>query len=133
VGVNVAFPLLFVVGRLRRLPWIGAAALAVQIPLAWSASELLGLDGLALALALSTFLVLTALLRELGALREATRGLLFAAAFVATVTLASFVPPDVFLGSVASAAVGLVVYGALVGVLRPRGLTDSWSYLRALR
>jgi hypothetical protein len=133
VGVNVAFPLLFVVGRLRRLPWIGAAALAVQIPLAWAASELLGLDGLALALALSTFLVLTALLRELGALREATRGLLFAAAFVATVTLASFVPPDVFLGSVASAAVGLVVYGALVGVLRPRGLTDSWSYLRALR
>jgi hypothetical protein len=133
VGVNVTFPLLFVVGRLRPLPVIGIVALAVQIPLAWLASSVLELDGLALALAVTTFFVLGALLRELGALERAARGLLVAAAFVASLTAVSFAPPALLLGSVASAAVGLALYVGLLALLRPRGLTSSWSYLRALR
>ena len=54
VGVNVSFPLAFVAERLRALPVIGAAALAAQVVLAWICSELFELDGLAVALALST-------------------------------------------------------------------------------
>jgi putative peptidoglycan lipid II flippase len=133
VGVNLTFPLLFVVGRLRQLPWIGAAALAVQVPLAWGAGALLDLDGLALALACSTFLILAALLRELGALAVAARGLGVAAAFVLVLTLVSFVPPAVAVGAVTSALAGLMLYGVLVALLRPRGLVSSWSYLRSLR
>jgi hypothetical protein len=76
VGVNVSFPLAFVAERLRPLPVIAAAALALQVALAWIGFELLELDGLAVALAISTLFVLTALLRELGALRTGLRGIL---------------------------------------------------------
>ena len=70
VGVNVSFPLAFVANRLRALPWIGAAALGVQVLLAWVGVELGGLDGLALSLAVSTLFVLAALLAQLGALEH---------------------------------------------------------------
>jgi hypothetical protein len=133
VGVNVTFPLLFVVGRMHALPWIGVLVLALQVPLAWASAELLELDGLALALALSTLLVLVLLLRELGALRTAARGLALAALVVGGVTLAAFLPPAAVLAPVAAAVVGLVLYGALLAASRPRGLTASWAYLRALR
>ena len=36
-------------------------------------------------------------------------------------------------GSWMQRLVGLALYCVLVAVLRPRGLTASWSYLRALR
>ena len=133
VGVNVAFPLAFVAERLRALPWIGAAALALQVLLAWIASELLELDGLSIALALTTFLVLAALLRELGALEAGLRGVAGAAAVLGGLTLVAFVPPALALGSVAAALVGMALYGVLLALVRPRGLGSSWSYLRALR
>ena len=133
VGVNVAFPLAFVVERLRALPLIALAALVVHVLAAWVGVELAGLDGLALALAVSTSVVLVALLTELGALAGATRGLAVAAAVVACLSLLGFLPPALVLGSTAAALVGLGVYAVLVAVLRPRGLRASWAYLRALR
>jgi hypothetical protein len=133
VGVNVAFPLTFVVERLRALPWIGLAALALQVPVAWLAGELAGLEGLALALAASTALVLVALLRELDALSVTARGLVAAAAIVAALSLAGFVPPALVLAATAAAAVGLALYVVLIVALRPRGLREAWAYLRALR
>jgi hypothetical protein len=133
VGVNVSFPLAFVVGKLRVLPAIGAVALVVQLLLAWIGSTLFELDGLAVALALSTLLVLTALLSVLGALEAGLRGIAGAALVVAAVTLVAYLPAAVALGSVAAALSGLVVYVVLVGVWRPPALTQSWSYLRALR
>ncbi len=133
VGVNVAFPLAFVVERLRALPLIAVAALGVHVVLAWLAVELGDLDGLALALAISTSLVLVALLSELRAVRAAVRGLAVAAAVVAGLSLLGFVPPALVLGSTAAALVGLGLYAGLIGVLRPRGLRTSWGYLRALR
>jgi O-antigen/teichoic acid export membrane protein len=133
VGVYTAFPVLFVVGRTRLLPLIAVLALAVQVLLAWIGVELADLEGLALALALTTFLVLGGLLYELGTLRSAARGLVVAAATAAGVAVAAFVPPAIVLGSVGAAVVGLVVYCVLVGILRPRGLRTSWEYLRALR
>jgi O-antigen/teichoic acid export membrane protein len=133
VGVNVSFPLVFVAGRTRALPWIGLFALAVQVPLAWIGGAWLDLNGLAIALAATTFLVLGAVLHQLHALAAATRGLAVAAGVVAGIALAAFLPPALVLGSAAAAAVGLVLYVAFVGALRPRGLTASWGYLRALR
>ena len=133
VGVNVSFPLAFVAGRLRKLPVIGACALALQVALAWIGSELLQLDGLAVALTLSTLLVLAALLGELGALDAGLRGILRAAAAIAAVALVAFVPANLLLGAVPAAIVGVVLYAVLVVAWRPRGLTESWGYLRALR
>jgi hypothetical protein len=133
VGVNVAFPLAFVVERLRALPLIAVAALVVHLLVAWLGAEVAGLDGLAIALAVSTSVVLAALLTELGALAGALRGLAVAAGIVACLSLLGFLPPALVLGSSAAALVGLVVYVALVGALRPSGLRTSWGYLRALR
>jgi peptidoglycan biosynthesis protein MviN/MurJ (putative lipid II flippase) len=133
VGVNVTFPLAFVIDRLRALPWIGAAALAVQVLVAWIGVELFELEGLAFSLALSTLFVLTALLVQLGAAARGLRGIALAAAVVAALTAAAFVPPRLVAGGLVSSLVGLVLYAVLVAVVRPRGLRSSWSYLRALR
>ena len=75
VGVNVAFPLAFVTGRLRALPWIGVAALAAADPLAWVGVELFELDGLGVSLAFSTLSCSRALLAQLGAAAAASVGL----------------------------------------------------------
>jgi hypothetical protein len=132
IGVAVTFPLAFVAGRTRGLPWIALAALALQVPLAWAGARLLELDGLALSLGLTTLLILGALLRELHALAEAARRLTLAALVVAALTVAAFLPPALVLGSVSSALVGVAVYAALLALLRPRGLVAGWRYLRAL-
>jgi peptidoglycan biosynthesis protein MviN/MurJ (putative lipid II flippase) len=132
IGVTVTFPLAFVAGRTRRLPLIAAVALVLQVPLAWAGAELLQLEGLALALALTTSLVLGALLVELQAFAGVSRGFLAAAAVVGGTTLVAFAPPALVVGSLASAALGLVVYASLLALTRPRGLRDSWQYLRAL-
>ena len=133
VGVNVAFPLAFVAERLRPLPWIGAAALVLQVLLAWAFAGLLDLDGLAIALTLSTFLVLLALLKELDALFDGVRGVAVAAATIAVFTVVAFLPVGLVVGSVPGAMVGLAAYVALMALVRPRGLRASWAYLRALR
>jgi hypothetical protein len=132
IGVAVTFPLAFVAGRTRGLPWIALAALVLQVPLAWAGSSLLDLDGLALSMGLTTLLVLGALLRELGAFGEVARQLGIASFVVAGLTVLAFVPPALVLGSIASAVVGVLVYAALLALLRPRGLVAGWRYLRAL-
>jgi peptidoglycan biosynthesis protein MviN/MurJ (putative lipid II flippase) len=133
VGVNVAFPLAFVAERLRPLPWIGAAALVLQVLLAWAFVGLFDLDGLAIALTLSTFLVLLALLRELDALFDGVRGVAVAAATIAVFTVVAFLPAGLVLGSLPGTMVGLAAYVALMALVRPRGLRASWAYLRALQ
>jgi len=132
VGVAVTFPLAFVAGRTRGLPWIALGALALQVPLAWAGGELLELDGLAIALAASTLLVLVALLVELHALGGTVRRLGAAAAFVAVLTVVAFLPPALVLGTPASALVGIALYVVLLAMVRPRSLRESWHYLRTL-
>jgi hypothetical protein len=132
-GVNVAFPLAFVAGRTRLLPAIGLAALTLQVPLAWAAAALAGLDGLALALTASTGFVLAFLLRELGALDAVERGLARAALTVGLLAATAFLPPALLLPPVAAAPAGVLVYAVLLAALRPSGLRSSWGYLRALR
>ena len=131
-GISIAFPLAFVAERTRRLPWIAAAVLALQVPLAWLGTRLLDLDGLAIALTCSTLVVLVALLAELDALAGTSRGLSAAAVIVGGLSVAAFAPPALLLGAFAAAAVGLVLYVALLAAIRPRALTLSVRYLRAL-
>ncbi len=132
VSVTLAFPLVFVAGETRALPWVGAAALALQVPLAWGAQELAGLYGLGLSLAVSTGVVLVGLLHVLRVPAAAVRGLVVAAGCVAAIAGAAFVPPAAVLGSFAAAATGLLLYSALVAVVRPPGLRAAWAYLRSL-
>ena len=132
VGVAVTFPLCFIVGRTRALPWIALGALALEVPLAWEGERLLHLEGLAVSLALSTFGVLAVLLRELHVLAAAFRGLLSAGAVVGTICVLAFAVPAIGLGPLASAVVGFVLYCGVLALLRPRGLQASWRYLRAL-
>jgi hypothetical protein len=132
VGVTVAFPLAFVAGRTGALPWIGLAALAFQVPVAWILWSAFDLVGLALALACSTLLVLGALLVQLGALGLAARGLVVAAAKLGAVAAVAFLLPALVLGPIATALGGLALYVGLLALVRPPGLRASWRYLRAL-
>ena len=132
VGVSVTFPLVFVAGKGRLLPLIAVGAVGLQVGVAWAGQTLFGLDGLALALAVTTAAVLTALLAQLGALGPTARGLVLAALTVAAGVAVAYVVPGLLLSAVPSAVVGLGVYALLVGFVRPAGLRDAWRYLRAL-
>jgi hypothetical protein len=133
VGLSVTFPLAFVAGRTRGLVWIALGVLLLQLPLSWLGGEAAHLSGLALALALSTFVVLAALLWELDALSGTVRGLLAAAAIVVAFGIVTFGLPALALDSAeAAAVVGVVLYTAALALVRPRGLTVSWRYLRTL-
>ena len=132
VGVSLAFPLLFVEGRVWRLPLVALAAVALQAPLALAGQELAGLDGLAVALTVTTVLVLAVLLVELHAFEETARGLLLAALAVAALAVAAFALAGLVLEGPAAAAAGLALYVAALALVRPAGLRSSWRYLRAL-
>ena len=132
VAIALAFPLTFVMGRTHGLPWIGLSALAIQVPLAWLGAEVVGLDGLALSLGLTTVLVCVAVLRLLGALADSASGLVAAALTIGVIAVVSFAVPSLLLGSVAAAALGVVAYVVLLAIIRPRGLAAGWQYLRAL-
>jgi len=131
-GISITFPLAFVAERTRRLPWIAAAVIGLQVPLAWVGTRLLDLDGLAIALTCSTLVVLVALLVELDALAGTSRGLGAAAFIVGGLTVTAFVPPALLLGAFAAGLTGLVLYVVLLAAIRPRALTLSVRYLRAL-
>ena len=131
VGFSVAFPLLFVAGPGNALPLVAVGLVAVQLPLALAGQVFGGLEGLELAMAVTTLLLVAAVLHRLGALRTAARGVAVAALVLGSLTLAAFVPPGLLLGPSAAAA-GLALYAGLLAVLRPPGLVAAWRYLRAL-
>jgi hypothetical protein len=132
VGVSVTFPLVFVARGGRRLPVLALAALALHVPLAFAGQVAAGLDGLAVALAVTTALMLAGLLTGLRAVAPTVRGLGLAALTVAVLALVAFVPPWLLLGPIAAAAAGVAAYALLLAALRPPGLLASWRYLRAL-
>jgi hypothetical protein len=131
VGFSVAFPLLFVAGPGNALPFLAVGVVLFQIPVAALGEALAGLDGLELAMALSTGLLLAAVLARLHALRSSARGLAVAAAVVGGLVVAAFVPPGLLLGPLAAAA-GVPLYAGLLALVRPAGLISAWRYLRAL-
>lgn len=134
VALGVTFPLVFVQGAgVRRLPLIAVGAVVVQVPIAFAGETLTGLDGLALALALTTGLAVAAMLRGLGALARAAAGLGVAVLTVGVLAGGSFGLAALVLGPVTGAAAGLAVYILLLSLLRPHGLRSAWRYLHQLR
>ena len=132
VGVSVTFPLVFVAGRGHVLPLIAIGAMVLQVVLAFGGQRALGLNGLALALAGTTGAVLAALLAGLRALRPTAKGLGVAALTVAAGAIVAYVPPGLVLPAIAAAACGLVIYAALLLIVRPAGFVDAWRYLRTM-
>ena len=134
VAFWVTFPLLFVLETPRRLLLIAVAALALDIGLSFALRALLDLPGLALALGVSTFLVVGAMMAFVSTrmLELTMRGILRAALIVGAITVGCFGLPELVLGDFPAAVVGLVLYVATLAVLRPRGLVDAWRYVRVL-
>jgi hypothetical protein len=134
VGFSLSFPLIYVLERGRVLVPIALAAPLVHLPLSLVLRAAWDEKGLALALGISTFGVLGALLVALSprALALAAVGLGRVAAVVGGLAALAFGGCSLVLSDAPAAVSGLVVYVILLGLLRPRGLRESWSYVRAL-
>ena len=134
VAYTVTFPLVFVMERRRYLVGLAVAALLVHVPITLGFRSAFGLDGIALALAVTTALVLVALTVAVSprmlALSAAGLGRLVVG--VGAVAAVSFGVLSAFLGDVPAAAAGLALYAAVLAAVRPRGLREAWSYVRAL-
>jgi hypothetical protein len=132
VALSVTFPLVFVAGRSGRLPRVGLGVLAVHVPLAFAGQAIAGLDGLALALAVSTALAFAWMLTLLHAARSTTKRLAVAVAVVGGCALVGFVPAGALLGPPGAAVAGLLLSTAALALVRPVGLRSAWHYLREL-
>jgi hypothetical protein len=132
VALSVTFPLVFVAGRGARLPRVGLGVLAIHVPIAFAGQALAGLDGLAVALAVSTAAAFAWMLTFLHAARSTIRRLALAIAVVAGCAVAGFVPAGALLGPAAAAVAGLALSAAVLALARPVGLRSAWHYLREL-
>ena len=134
IGVTITFPMLFVAGRERRLPLLAVAVLALHVLVAWVAVEAFELDGAALALTISTLVVLAALLSLLSrrVLAESGRRLCAGAALIGLLALVAFAAPAVLLPDAVAAIVGTALFAGTLFALRGFGLQQAWGYLRTL-
>ena len=134
VGVNVTFPLAFVTGRLRPLPWIGLGALVLQ-----ALARLARLRGVRARRARSRARVVHQLRtrrppsRAGSAPRRRARAAARGGRDRRLSRSSRSCPPHSSSGRSRPRCAGLVLYALLVLFVRPRGLTQSWAYLRALR
>jgi hypothetical protein len=132
VALTVAYPLVFVRGRAWWLPVLAVAAVAVHVLVEWLLRSVLGLAGVAVGLGVTTALVLVVLLAWLGAAVAALRGIAIASATCGAVAVGAYGLPRLVLGPLAAAAIGLVLYGAVLVVWRPAGLRHAFGYMRDL-
>lgn len=134
VAFTVAYPLLFVVGRGRVLVPLALGALAADVPLTWALREAGGLNGIVLALAAATALVLVVVLAALSRrmLELASLGIGRVALVIGGLAALCFGLPPVVLAAAPAAAVGLVLYAGILVVAPPRGLREAWAYVRVL-
>jgi peptidoglycan biosynthesis protein MviN/MurJ (putative lipid II flippase) len=134
VGFSLAFPLLYVVERSRVLVPTAIGAVLVHIPISLILRDLWGLEGLALALGVSTLGVLAALLLALSphALVSAATSLARVGLVVGAVAAISFGALALVADDELAAAAGLAVYTVALLAVRPRGLREAWGYVREL-
>ena len=133
VALTIAYPLLFVGGRARWLPVLAVVALLVHVPVELAGRAAFGLAGIAAGMAVTTGAILGVVLLGLRALRLTLRGVAFSAAVCGGVAALAFGVPRIVLGPIAAAAVGLVLYAAVMCLWRPPGLRQAWAYVRALQ
>lgn len=134
IAVAVTLPLLFVAGKRRWLPALALGALVVNVPIEWAGKAAFGLPGVAVGLAVTTVLVLGALLVALSwqTLRHVAIGLATPTVLMGALSGIAFVAAARLLPPIPAAVLGLALYAALLATLRPRGLRAAWSYMRAL-
>ncbi len=133
VAVTVTYPLVFVRGRARWLPLLALSALCVQVPVDWGLRAAFGLGGIAAGLAVTTGLVLLALLAALGAVERVVLGVGQAALVCGGLAVVSFGLARLVVGPLPAALAGLVLYSGVLALWRPAGLRRAWAYLHALQ
>ena len=131
---SITYPLLFVMHRTRWLIPLAWAAIAVDIPISIVGRAWGGLTGVALALGISTLLLVLGLMWALAprTLVLAATGLARLALIVGAATAFAFGGAALLLDAVPAAALGLVVYALILIAARQLGLSDAWHYVRAL-
>jgi peptidoglycan biosynthesis protein MviN/MurJ (putative lipid II flippase) len=134
VAFSVTLPLLFVAERRGILPLIAGGTLVLHLAVSIGLRSALGVDGLALALGISTTAVLALLLATVvqRQLAQVAVGLTVSTLGVALLTLLTFGVCALFLPETAAAALGLVLYALVLITIRPRPLREAWAYVRAL-
>jgi len=131
---SITYPLLFVMRRTRLLIPLAAAVLVVDVPISIAGRAWGGLTGVAVALGISTILLVLGLMAALAprTLLLSAVGLGRLALIVGAATALAFGGASLLLGAVPAAVLGLVVYGLLLVAVRQLGLADAWHYVRAL-
>jgi O-antigen/teichoic acid export membrane protein len=134
IGVTITFPMIFVAGRERRLAVVAASAILLHVVVAWAAVDAFELAGAALALTVSTALVLVALLLLLSpdVLARGLRGLAVGGSLIGGLAVAAFGLADVLLPQAFAAVVGALAFSGLLLAARNFGLGDAWTYVRTL-
>jgi O-antigen/teichoic acid export membrane protein len=131
---SITFPLLFVMHRTRLLVPIALGTVLADLPISIAARSWGGLNGIAVALGISTTLlvvgVMVAITPRLVTLTAAGLGRL--ALIVGAATVLAFGGTSLVLGGVPAAVIGLVLYAALLLAARRLGLAEAWHYIRAL-
>jgi hypothetical protein len=134
VALTVVFPLIFVLEKPRVLAPLAVLIVAVDIPLSLGMRAVLDLRGLVLALAISTFSVVVAITAvvSIRMLVLTFVGLGKTVLLVAALTVGAFGVANLVTSGFAAAAIGLAIYVGALALLRPHGLLEAWSYVRAL-
>jgi hypothetical protein len=131
---SITYPLLFVTHRTRLLLPIAAAVIVIDVPISIAARAWAGLNGVAVALGISTLLLVFALMYALAPrmLGLSVVGLGRLAVIVGAATALAFGGASLLLGAVPAAVLGACVYALLLVAVRQFGLSDAWHYVRAL-
>jgi len=134
VAFSVTFPLLFVLEKPRVLIPLAVGALVVHVPISLALRAAFDLPGLAIALAITTFGVIFALMAAVSSrmLTLTATGLARTALLIGALTTASFGLAALVPNRIVAAVLGLVLYAGTLLVVRPRGLREAWRYVRTL-
>jgi peptidoglycan biosynthesis protein MviN/MurJ (putative lipid II flippase) len=131
---SITYPLLFVMQRTRLLIPLACGAIVVDIPISVAGREWGGLTGVALALGISTLVLVLGLMWALAprTLLLAAAGLAQLAVIVGGATALAFGGASLLLDAVPAAALGLFLYALILLAVRQLGLSNAWHYVRAL-
>jgi peptidoglycan biosynthesis protein MviN/MurJ (putative lipid II flippase) len=131
---SIVYPLLFVMHRTRLLLPLAGAAILADIPISLVARSWGGLDGVALALGISTLLLDLGLMALLGrhVLVRAAFGLARLSLVVLAAAALAFGGAALLLATIPAAVVGVIGYTLILVSIRQLGLAEAWHYVRAL-
>ncbi len=134
VGFAVTFPLVFVAEKRWTLVPLAALGFGLCIPLGLGLRALWGLPGIAVAVGLSTLVISLGLVATLSSrtLAIAALGLARLALAVGSAAALAFGPLAAVLSPVPAAVLGALLYAVLIVALRSLGLSEAWTYVRAL-